>query len=522
MKTDSAPERGVAAAGASADAAAAPPDPRRWWVLGVISLAQFVIAIDSSVVNVMGPRLKDAIGLSTTGLQWVMNIYVLLFGGLLLLGGRLADVIGRRVVFLAGLTLFTLASLGAGLADSESALLTARALQGIGAAALSPASLSILVTVFPDAKERAKAFGVWGAVIGIGASVGTIMGGAIVNADWRWAFWINVPVGLIVGAAAVALIKLPKPSGERPPKDLAGAVTATGGLLLLVYGIVTSNDNGWSDWRTLGSLGVAVALLIAFVVVEGRSAAPLVPLRLFRSRSVVAGSLGEFLTAALMMPIFFLLPLWMQGVLDYSPLQTGLAYLPVSIALMTLAPLASELIGKTGPRNMYLAGTVALAGCVVMLTRMPVHSGYWSFLLPVTALFGVGLVFCLIPTPVVGTSEATDEDAGTTSALLNASTQIGAAFGIAIAVTVLNNRMASQAAHGATPHVALVHGLQAAFTVLLVFLALSMLTGIFGFRRGTTAAAGAEDGAAETPVARSAEHAVAAEPATAARSERIA
>ncbi|WP_338696843.1 DHA2 family efflux MFS transporter permease subunit [Streptomyces sp. Q6] len=465
-------------------AATAPPDPRRWWVLGVISLAQFVIAIDSSVVNVMGPRLQEAIGLSTTGLQWVMNIYVLLFGGLLLLGGRLADVVGRRVVFLAGLGLFTLASLGAGLADSESALLTARALQGIGAAALSPASLSILVTVFPDAKERAKAFGVWGAVIGIGASIGTILGGAIVNADWRWAFWINVPVGVLIAVGAVALIKVPRPTGARPPADLAGAVTATGGLLLLVYGIVTSSEHGWGDWRTYGSLIVAAVLLVSFVLVEQRSAAPLVPLRLFRSRSVVAGSLGEFLTAAMMMPIFFLLPLWMQGVLDYSPLQTGLAYLPVSIALMTLAPVASQMIGKTGPRSMYLLGTVALAACVFLLTRMPVHSGYWSFLLPVTALFGIGLVCCLIPTPVVGTSEATDEDAGTTSALLNASTQIGAAFGIAVAVTVLNNRTAAQVADGATPNVALVHGLQAAFLVLFVFLALSVLNGLFGFRRG--------------------------------------
>lgn len=493
MKTDSAPERRTARAGASADAATAPPDPRRWWVLAVISLAQFVIAIDSSVVNVMGPRLKEAIGLSTTGLQWVMNIYVLLFGGLLLLGGRLADVIGRRLVFLAGLALFTLASLAAGLAESEGVLLAARALQGIGAAALSPASLSILVTAFPDTKERAKAFGVWGAVIGIGASIGTILGGAVVNADWRWAFWINVPVGLAIGAAAVALIKASKPSGDRPPKDLAGAVTATGGLLLLVYGIVTSSDHGWTDWRTLGSLALAAVLLVSFVVVEGRSAAPLVPLRLFRSRSVVAGSLGEFLTAALMMPIFFLLPLWMQGVLDYSPLQTGLAYLPVSIALMLLAPVASQLIGKTGPRAMYLAGTVALAATLVMLTRMPVHSGYWGFLLPVTALFGIGLVFCLIPTPVVGTSEATDGDAGTTSALLNASTQIGAAFGIAVSVTVLNKRVASQAAAGASENVALVHGLQAAFTVLLVFLALSVLNGLFGFRRGTLAAPPAPD-----------------------------
>ncbi|MFF9286148.1 MFS transporter [Streptomyces griseosporeus] len=455
---------------------------RRWWILGVVSVAQFVIAIDSAIINVMGPELQSAIGLSTTGLTWVMNIYVLLFGGLLLLGGRLADTIGRREVFLAGLGLFTLASLAAGLADSEAALLTARAAQGVGAAALSPASLSILVTVFPDPKERAKAFGVWGAVIGIGASVGTILGGAIVNADWRWAFWINVPVGVLLAVAAVALVKLPRPSGDRPAKDLAGAVTGTAGVLLLVYAIVTSSDEGWTDWKVAGSFVVAAILLVTFVAVERRSPAPLVPLRLFRTRSVVAGSLGEFLTAAMMMPIFFLLPLWMQGVLGYSPLQTGLAYLPVSIALLVLAPVASQVINKTGPRSMYLVGTVAFVGVIVALTQLPVHKSYWGFLLPVTAAFGVGLVLCLIPTPVVGTSQATDEDSGSTSALLNASTQLGAAFGIAVAVSVMNNRMTDVAASGAHHDVALVEGLQSGFTVLLVFLVLSIANGVVGFR----------------------------------------
>ncbi|MEU6090400.1 MFS transporter [Streptomyces sp. NPDC047085] len=468
---------------------------RRWWILGVVSVAQFVIAIDSAIINVMGPKLQSAIGLSTTGLTWVMNIYVLLFGGLLLLGGRLADVVGRREVFLFGLALFTLASLGAGLAENETALLTARAVQGIGAAALSPASLSILVTVFPDPKERAKAFGVWGAVIGIGASVGTILGGAIVNADWRWAFWINVPVGVALAAAALALVKLPRPSGDRPAKDVAGAVTGTGGVLLLVYAIVSSSDEGWTDWKVLSSFVVAAVLLVSFVSVERRSPAPLVPMRLFRTRSVVAGSLGEFLTAAMMMPIFFLLPLWMQGVLGYSPLQTGLAYLPVSIALLVLAPVASQLIGKTGPRGMYLVGTVAFAVVVVMLTRLPVHHGYWGYLLPVTAVFGVGLVLCLIPTPVVGTSQATDEDSGSTSALLNASTQLGAAFGIAVAVTVMNNRMTDVAKTGAHHDVVLVEGLQSGFTVLLVFLVLSIANGVIGFRGIRPAGEGAEAGA---------------------------
>jgi EmrB/QacA subfamily drug resistance transporter len=486
-------------------AATSVADPRRWWVLTVVSFAQFMIAIDSSIVNVMGPRLKEAIGLSTTGLQWVMNIYVLLFGGLLLLGGRLADVIGRKQIFLFGLVVFTGASLAAGFAHSETQLLTARAVQGIAAAALSPASLSILVTSFPDPAERSKAFGVWGAVIGIGASVGTIIGGAIVNTDWRWAFWINVPVGVALGVAAVALIHIRRPSGARPPADVPGALTATGGLVLLVYGIVTSTEHGWTDWRTLGSFAVSAALLTAFVVVEQRSPSPLVPLRLFRARSVVAGSLGEFLTAALMMPLFFLLPLYMQEVLGYSPLKTGLAWLPTSLGLILLAPVLSQLITKTGPRAMYLGGVVALGAVLVIAVGIPQHASYERFMLPLSALFGVGLLACLLATPIVGTSGATDEDAGTTSALLNASTQIGAAFGIAISVTVLNTRAAHLVAHGATANEALVKGLSTAFAVLFVMLALSAINGLIGFRGLGQPAASEAPASATLPVGAPAE-----------------
>ncbi|MER5641550.1 DHA2 family efflux MFS transporter permease subunit [Kitasatospora sp. NPDC002227] len=457
-------------------------NPKRWWVLIVVSLAQFIIAIDSSVVNVMGPRLKESIGLSTTGLQWVMNIYVLLFGGLLLLGGRLSDVIGRKAMFIGGLAVFTIASFTAGFAHSEGQLLASRAAQGIAAAALSPASLSILVTSFPDPGERSKAFGIWGAVIGIGASVGTIIGGAIANADWRWAFWINVPVGLVVGLGAVALVARSTRTGARQPVDLVGAVTATGGVLLLVYGIVTTDQHGWGSATTLGCFAAAIVLLIAFVVVESKSSAPLVPLRLFRSRAVVSGALGEFLTAGLMMPLFFLIPLYLQNVLGYSTLQTGLAWIPTSLGLMICAPIASQLITKVGARPMYLVGTAVLGGTLAVAIGIPQHSSFWGFMLPLSGLFGVGLVLCLIATPVVGTSQATEEDAGTTSALLNASTQLGAAFGLAIAVTVFNNRVTHQLATGHSANASLVSGISIAATALLVMLGLSIVNGLVGFR----------------------------------------
>jgi len=468
------------------DSAMAPrvgaPDPRRWWILVIVSFAQFVLAIDGSIVNVMGPRLKEAIGLSTTGLQWVMNIYLLLFGGLLLLGGRLADVMGRKMMFLVGLFVFTAASFAAGLSHTGAELLTARAIQGLSAAALSPASLSIVVTVFPDPEERKKAFGVWGTIIGVGASMGTLLGGAIANADWRWAFWINVPIGLIVGAGTLAWVHAPRPSGKRPPIDLLGALTATGGLLLLVYGIINSTTHSWTAPATIASFAVSVVLLVSFVFVENRTASPLVPLRLFRTRAVLAGSFGEFLTAAVMMPLFFLLPLYMQEVQGYTTLKTGLAWLPTSLGIMIFASVAPKVILKTGPRSMYLAGTVVLAAVIGLFIAIPANASYAAFMLPVSALLGLGLVLCLIPTPIVGTSQATEQDAGTTSALLNASTQIGAGFGIAISVTVLNSRVSHLVATGQPYNTALVHGLSYAAIALAVFLGLSMLNGLFTFR----------------------------------------
>ncbi|MGH6653727.1 MAG: MFS transporter, partial [Actinocrinis sp.] len=467
-------------------------DPRRWWILVIVSFAQFVLAIDGSIVNVMGPRLKEAIGLSTTGLQWVMNIYVLLFGGLLLLGGRMADVIGRKQVFLIGLLVFTAASFAAGFSHTEAELLTARAVQGLAAAAMSPASLSIVVTVFPDPNERKAAFGIWGTIIGVGASMGTLLGGAIADVDWRWAFWLNVPIGIIVAAGTFAWVHIQRPGGKRPPTDLLGALTATGGLLLLVYGIINSSIHSWTSTATVASFVAALVLLVAFVFIENRSPAPLVPLRLFGNRAVLAGSFGEFLTAAVMLPLFFLLPLYMQEVQGYSPLKTGLAWLPTSIGIMLFASVAPKVIMKTGPRAMYLAGTVALAGVIGLAIAIPQSGSYVRFMLPLSALLGLGLVLCLIPTPIVGTSQATEQDAGTTSALLNASTQIGGGVGIAVSVTVLNSRVAHQLAAGHPYNTALVHGLSTAFIVLAVFLGLSMLNGLFTFR-GLGGDPGAED-----------------------------
>lgn len=457
-------------------------DSRRWWILLVVSAAQFMVGLDATVVNVMMPELQDSLGLSATGLQWVLSIYVLLFGGLMLLGGRLTDVIGRRRVLLAGLVLFTAGSLAAGLAEGEAALLAARAVQGVAAAALSPAALSILVMTFVEPAERAKAFGIWGTVLGVGASIGTLLGGAIVEVGWRWAFYINIPIGVVLVVVAIALIPGGAPVGSRPASDIGGALTSTAGLLLLVFGIVSTTTRGWTDGLTLGAFGGAVVLLAIFPQVERRSAAPLVPLRLFRQRAVVAGSLGQLTTAGIMLPAFFLLPMYMQNVLGYSPLETGLAYIPTSLAMMIIAPVVAGMIAKTGPMVLYVTGTLFLGGMVTLMLYSSTDGSYWSLLLPVTALLGIGLVLCMIPTPVVGTSQATPEDAGTTSALLNAATEIGGAFGLAVIATAVESRFATLVARGVDPVDAFNQALHVGFGVMFVWVGLSLVTGLVGFR----------------------------------------
>lgn len=466
----------------------APRDNRRWWILVVVASAQFMVGLDATVVNVMLPQLQRSIGLSVSNTQWVMSIYVLLFGGLMLMGGRLTDVLGRRRVLLSGMALFIIGSILAAESHGTSQLLTARALQGLGAAALAPAALSIMVTTFPEPAERAKAFGVWGTVIGVGASIGTLLGGAIIDVGWRWAFYINIPIGAVIAIAAIMLVPAKRPTGPRPPADVAGGLTSTAGLLLLVYGITAIGSRGWSDPVTLGSFAAAIVLLALFVRVEQRSSAPLVPLRLFKHRGLATAGMGQILAAGVMLPCFFLLPQFMQTVLGYSPLQTGLAYIPTSLAMMIVAPAVSKIIARTGPRVLYLVGTVVLGGTLALMLGSTVHASYWALLLPVTALLGVGLVLCLITASVVGTSQVTDEDAGIVSAMLNSASEIGGALGLTVAATLLQTRTAHLVSHGSNPLDAFNQGLHRGFGVLFVWIALGLLVGFIGFRGLTVAA----------------------------------
>ncbi|WP_411099941.1 MFS transporter [Streptomyces sp. x-45] len=457
------------------------PTVRRGLVLFLVATAQLVCVLDATIANVMLPQLRADIGLSTSGLQWVMNIYVVLFGGLMLLGGRLTDVFARRTVLAAGLLLFTAGSLLAAVADGGGTLLTGRALQGVGAAALSPAALSILVTTYPEPEQRAKALGVWGTVMGVGASLGTLLGGAITDVDWRLAFLINVPIGAALLIACYLWIPRSAPTGPRPPADVPGAVTGTLGLLALVFGVVRAGTDGWGDTVALSSLGAAAVLLAVFVAVERTAEAPLLPLSLLRRRSVASGTLAQLVSAGLMLPSFFMLPQYMQLVLDYSPLEVGLAYLPTSLAMLGVSGAVPVLIAKYGPRVPYVLGNVLLAGVLVLMINAPTDAGYWTLLLPVTALLGVGLVLCLMTAPVVGTRDATEQDAGTTSAVLNASTEIGGALALAVTATVVGSRLADLTADGVDPATALTESIQSGFLVLFVWIAINVAVGLFGF-----------------------------------------
>ncbi|MDV5145195.1 MFS transporter [Streptomyces sp. SBC-4] len=481
LASPEAPARPSPAAPKAPTTPEAPAAGKRGLILAVVAVAQLVCVLDSTIANVMLPQLRADLGLSTSGLQWVMNIYILLFGGLMLLGGRLTDVFPRRTMLVTGIGLFTLGSLAAATADSGGMLLAGRGIQGIGAAVLSPAALSILVTTYPEPGERAKALGIWGTVMGVGASLGTLLGGAITDINWRWAFLINLPIGLLLIAAAYLYVPKITRTGSRPPADVLGGLTGTIGLLALVFGIVTAGEDGWTDPIAAAAMAAAAVLLTVFVRVESKAKAPLLPLGLLRRRSVATGTIAQLITAGLMLPSFFMLPQYMQLGLGYSPMEVGLAYIPTCLAMLVVSGAVPVLIAKFGPRVPYVIGTVLLAVMLVLMLGAETTSGYWSLLLPVTALLGVGLVLCVMTAPVVGTADASDADAGTTSAVLNASSEIGGALALAITATVVGSRLTELTAQGVGTAQAFTEALQRGFLVMFLWVAANVVIGLFGF-----------------------------------------
>ncbi|MDX6503071.1 MAG: hypothetical protein QOE29_196 [Gaiellaceae bacterium] len=429
-----------------ASAVSAPPaledhGVNRWLVLALVCVAQFMVVLDATITNVALPTIKTALSFSNADLQWIITAYTLMFGGFLLLGGRAADLFGRRTLFVAGIALFTGASLINGLAGSSSVLIGGRALQGLGGALVSPAALSIVMTTFAEGRDRTKALGIWSAIAAGGGAVGLLLGGILTqDLSWRWVFFINLPIGIAAAVVAFRILSNTR-AAERPATiDLAGAVTVTGGLLLLVYGIVKAPQKGWLAGSTIGFMVVAVVLLVAFVVIESRSKAPLIRLDLFRIRSLSSSNAAMLLVAAGLFSMFFFATLYIQNVMGYKPIKTGLAFLPVTFCIVIAAVIAQSAIAKLGVRLVALVGMVMAAGGLFYLAGIPVHGSYWPDVFPGLVIMALGMGFTFVPVTLIATTNIDANDAGLASGLFNTSQQIGGAIGLAVLSTFANSR----------------------------------------------------------------------------------
>ena len=455
----------------AASAVTGRPDSRRWIALAVVVAAQFMVVLDVAIVNVALPSIKTDLHFTETSLQWVVTAYAILFGGVLLLGGRMADLLGRRRLFMAGLAIFTVSSLLDGLAWSEGSLIGFRALQGLGAALLSPAALSILTTTFQEGRERNIALGVWGAVSGSGAAAGVLLGGVLTSAlSWSWIFFINLPVGVLVFAVSPWLLRESRAKLDHRYFDVAGATSITAGLMLLVYAMTRAAQQGWGTASTIGLLAASAALIVAFVVIELRSHAPLLPMRIFRLRTLATSNATQLLVAASLFSQFFLLTLYMQQVLHYSALQTGVAYITLTLAVITISGVAQGLVTRVGIRPILPVGLLMSAAALVLYARLPVDGHYFWDLFPAFVLSGVGLGLTFVPLVIGGLSGVRQSDAGVASGLFNTSQQIGGAIGVAAATTIATTFTSHYVnAHpGTTPlsGSALTHGFEITYYVL--------------------------------------------------------
>jgi EmrB/QacA subfamily drug resistance transporter len=412
-------------------------DRNRWWILVLVCVAQFMVVLDASIVNVALPTIGSALDFSESELPWVLNAYVLTFGGFLLLGGRLADYLGRRRVFTVGLVLFALASLAGGLSTNAGQLIAARAVQGLGGAILSPAALSILLTTFRDGVERNRALGVWGAVAGSGGAVGVLLGGVLTSGlGWEWVLWVNVPIGVAAAAIARSLIAESRAEGDHRYFDVAGAVSVTAGLSLLSYALLDANNAGWDSFRTIALLAVSVALIAAFVVIETRSAAPLVPFRIFRLRTLTGANVVGFLVGASLFAMFFFISLYMQQVLGYSAIKAGVSYLPLAGCIILSAGVASQLVTKVGYKYVLAAGMAFTTAALVWFSQISADGSYVSDLLGPSLVSGIGLGLAFVPVTIAAVAGVTDRDAGLASGLINTSQQVGGALGLSVLASI--------------------------------------------------------------------------------------
>ncbi len=439
---------------------------KRWIALALLCMAQFVVVLDASIVNVALPTIGESLAFSQENLSWVVNAYVLTFGGFLLLGGRLADLLGRRRIFIGGLILFAIASLVGGFAESEATLIAARAVQGLGAALLSPAALSIVTTTFSDGAERNKALGVWGAVAGSGGAAGVLLGGILTEyVGWEWVLWVNVPIG--IGAALVAprLILESRSESETRHFDLWGALSVTAGLSVLVYALVEAPDAGWGSGQTIGLLALTLALIGAFVAIELRSASPLMPFSIFRNRTLTGANVVGILTGASLFSMFFFISLYMQNVLGFSAIEAGLAYLPLAVSIIISAGIASQIVTRIGFKPILAAGMALIAGGLLWFGQISADGSFLGDVLGPSLLAAVGLGFAFVPQTIAAMSNVADREAGLASGLINTSQQVGGALGLAILSSVAFSTIGDLAATGDTGPGALTEGYADAFMV---------------------------------------------------------
>ena len=450
----------------------------RWLILVIACLAQFMVVLDATVVNVALPSIQRGLHFSSSSLPWVVNAYTLVFGGFLLLGGRAGDLLGRKRMFLIGTAVFAGASLLNGLAQSSEMLIVGRGLQGLGGALLSPAALSIITTTFTDHSERTKALGVWSAIAAGGGAVGLILGGALTQlASWEWIFIVNVPVGVATVLATLRYVPESRADLKHRTFDLAGAVTVTGGLVVLVYAIVKAQSFGWGSTRTIGLIAAALVLLAAFVAIEGRSVAPLIRLSIFRVKTLTVADVVLLLVASGLFGMFFFASLYVQDILGYSPLKAGLAFLPVTGGIVVGAGIAQPLVKRAGVRNVALIGIVLATIGLAVLSQVPVHGTYAGNLLPGLLPMSIGMGLVFVPITLMATGGVDANDAGLASGLFNTAQQVGGSLGLAILATLAASKTSSVlgGVHGsvstAATNAAKVSGYHVAFIAAAAMLA---------------------------------------------------
>ncbi|MBW3654428.1 MAG: MFS transporter, partial [Actinobacteria bacterium] len=441
---------------------------RKWLALALLASTQFVIILDAAIVNVAIPSIGRDLRFSQEDLTWIPNAYALTFGGFLLLGGRMADLLGRRRLFMIGLVLFSVASLLGGLSTTETQLIAARALQGLGAALIAPAALSMVTNMFAEGAERNKALGVWGAVSGSGGAAGVLLGGLLTEyAGWEWVLWVNVPIGVVAAILAPRLLVESRRESEMRHFDALGAITVTAGLSLLVFALVDTIHEGWGSTQTLTLLAVALVLIATFVSIELRSRDPLMPFGIFRLRTLTGANIVGLLVGAALFAMFFFLSRYMQEVLGYSALKAGLSYLPLALAIIASAGVASVLVTKLGFKKVLLAGLVLITIALLWFARVPIGGSYVSDLLGPMIVAAIGLGLAFVPVTIAAVSGVSRDESGLASGLINTSQQIGGALGLAVLGTIASSKTtdlvtAAQGAPAALPG-ALTEGFQLAF-----------------------------------------------------------